>query len=584
MSQVYSTEPQTTGRVILNTTHGPIDIHLFCKEAPTTCRTFLQLCLDGFYDNLIFHRILCDFMIQTGQRNTANANTNASGKAKKIQDGYNKEILPPIDVPKKKLEVIPRIKFNHRGQVALALPLDDDASSSASHEEMDELQKQIFISLDEAPFLDKKYIIFGTIRGDTIYNALRIGKAETVGDTGELADKDNAPKVKDVRIVEHIFDDLVATKEDLVPWKVTHVGDGEDGTKGNGDSLMKRKKKRKGKRDLNVLSFGGEMEDVDEGLDRGSGGMKSSHDLAVLGASREIHIDGDDDDDNDIEQGNGKRKKKKMRIRSTATADTDDYADERGDGKEEDDDASNNNNVFNTRKEDTDIEGATGTGALDEAKLNSQASSQGPSIIYQRKFAPSKTTGQDSQIVKDQPPAKAPAAPRMSALEARRMKYLKPGTSSRGGLNISSKQRDDDTLSKLNQFKSKMFEVKGLQDEGAKADGSNGQDNSLAARMVRKLAAEEEKERKVESKPTYSGQILEDDEHGDEDGGSNWLSTKFKCGRHIDHDAKDQALGGDGRKMDDYEVVDDKRRDPKHSKGVSRERNGRQHRDDKRWR
>ena len=73
-----------------------------------------------------------------------------------------------------------------------------------------------------------------------------------------------------------------------------------------------------------------------------------------------------------------------------------------------------------------------------------------------------------------------------------------------------------------------MFEVKGLQDEGAKADGSNGQDNSLAARMVRKLAAEEEKERKVESKPTYSGQILEDDEHGDEDGGSNWLSTKFR--------------------------------------------------------
>jgi len=529
-------------------------------------------------------------MIQTGQGNTrtnnsndnVNINDNVSGKAKKIQDGYNKEILPPIDVPKKKLEVIPRIKFNHRGQVALALPLDDDASSSASPEEMEELQKQIFISLDEAPFLDKKYVIFGTIRGDTIFNAMRIGKAETVGETGELADKDNAPKVKDVRIVEHIFDDLVATKEELVPWKSTGMGDGEDGTKGNGDSLKKRKKKRKGKRDLNVLSFGGEMEDVDEGLEHGSGGMKSSHDLAVLGASSEKHVEGDDNDGNT--QGNSKTKKKRMRIRSTATADNDDNADGRGDGKEEDDDASNNNNAFNASKEDTDIEDATGTGATVEAKQKRQVSLQGPSIIYQRKVAPSRTTGQDSQIVKDQPPAKAPIAPKMSALEARRMKYLKPGTSSRGGLNVSSKQRDDDTLSKLNQFKSKMFQVKGLQNEDTKADGSNGQDNSLAARMVRKLAAEEEKERKVESKPTYSGQILEDDGNGDEDGGSDWLKTKFKCKRHIDHDAKDQALGGDGRKMDDYEVVDDKRRDTKHSKGGSRERNGRQHRDAKRWR
>ena len=574
MSQLYSTEPQTTGRVILNTTHGPIDIYLFCKEAPTTCRTFLQLCLDGFYDNLIFHRILCDFMIQTGQANTR---TSMSGKAKKIQEEYNKEILPSIDLPKKKLETIPRIKFNHRGQVAWALPLDDDASSSASPEEMEELQKQIFISLDEAPFLDKKYVIFGTIRGDTIFNAMRIGKAETIGDTGELADKDNAPKVKDVRIVEHIFDDLVATKEELVPWKSTRMGmgDGENGAKGNGDSLKKRRKKRKGKRDLNVLSFGGEMEDVDEGLDHGSGGMMSSHELAVLGASSDKRVEGDDGDDDGDKQGNGKAKKKRMRIRGTGTADNDDNADERGDdGKEGGDDS---------RKEDTDIEGATGTGALDETKLKSQAS-----IIYQnkKKVAPSitTTTGQDSQIIKDQPLATAPAAPKMSALEARRMKYLKRGTSSRGGQNVSSKQRDDDTLSKLNQFKSKMFQVKGMQEEGGKADGSNGQDNSLAARMVRKLAAEEEKERNVESKPTYSGQILEDDGNGDEEGSSDWLKTKFKCRRHIDHDSKDQALGGDGRNMDDYEVVDDKRRDQKHSKGGSRERNGRQHRDEKRWR
>jgi peptidyl-prolyl cis-trans isomerase SDCCAG10 len=55
MSQVYSTEPSPTGRVIFDTTHGPIDIKLFCKECPTTTRSFLQLCIDGYYDDMIFH-------------------------------------------------------------------------------------------------------------------------------------------------------------------------------------------------------------------------------------------------------------------------------------------------------------------------------------------------------------------------------------------------------------------------------------------------------------------------------------------------------------------------------------------------
>ena len=93
-----------------------------------------------------------------------------------------------------------------------------------------------------------------------------------------------------------------------------------------------------------------------------------------------------------------------------------------------------------------------------------------------------------------------------------------------------------------------------------KSIGGNGRDNSLAARMARKVDAENEKEIKIESKPTYSGQILEDDENGDEERISNWLKSTFKCKRHIDHDSKDQALSGDGRKLEDYEVLMIKRR------------------------
>ena len=70
-------------------------------------------------------------------------------------------------------------------------------------------------------------------------------------------------------------------------WKCKCDDDARIGNKdGVGGSLKRRSKKRKGKKDLNVLSFGGEMEDVDEGLD-GSVGMKSSHELASKGTSSE---------------------------------------------------------------------------------------------------------------------------------------------------------------------------------------------------------------------------------------------------------------------------------------------------------
>ena len=67
---------------------------------------------------------------------------------------------------------------------------------------------------------------------------------------------------------------------------------------------------------------------------------------------------------------------------------------------------------------------------------------------------------------------------------------------------------------------------------------------------------EEEKE-DGEQAISYHGQVLE--KENDDDVDSNWMKTKFKCRKHMDHDAK---LGGDGRSaMDDYEVVDQKPKD-----------------------
>ena len=66
MSNIYVTEPATVGKVLLHTSAGDIDIELWSKEAPKACRNFVQLCLEGQYDETIFHRIIKGFMLQGG--------------------------------------------------------------------------------------------------------------------------------------------------------------------------------------------------------------------------------------------------------------------------------------------------------------------------------------------------------------------------------------------------------------------------------------------------------------------------------------------------------------------------------------
>lgn len=66
MSSIYVLEPPTKGKVIVMTTHGPLDIELWPKEAPKAVRNFVQLCLEGYYDNTIFHRIIKQFLVQGG--------------------------------------------------------------------------------------------------------------------------------------------------------------------------------------------------------------------------------------------------------------------------------------------------------------------------------------------------------------------------------------------------------------------------------------------------------------------------------------------------------------------------------------
>lgn len=53
-------------QVLLKTTVGDIEVELWSKEAPKACRNFVQLCMEGYYDGTIFHRVVKEFIVQGG--------------------------------------------------------------------------------------------------------------------------------------------------------------------------------------------------------------------------------------------------------------------------------------------------------------------------------------------------------------------------------------------------------------------------------------------------------------------------------------------------------------------------------------
>ena len=69
----------------LHTNHGPIVIELFDDDAPKTVANFTKLAGDGFYDGVIFHRVIPDFMIQGGDP----TGTGSGGPGYTFDDEFN---------------------------------------------------------------------------------------------------------------------------------------------------------------------------------------------------------------------------------------------------------------------------------------------------------------------------------------------------------------------------------------------------------------------------------------------------------------------------------------------------------------
>lgn len=207
-------EPQTTAKVVLNTTKGPIEAELFAKEVPLACTRFLQLCKAGYYDSKPFYRVLPGELIQCGQP-----------EAGKDTDSYGKL----------KDEPHTRIKLK-RGYLAMASVYTENnrrVPNSATTE--------FFVALKEIPFSGT---VIGKITGDTIYNAQDIAR-------GELTEDGYPMYVQRVQTVEVV----------LGGGLVEETGKGGEGSGETASSREIKARSKKPKRKLQVNHVDDEEEE-----------------------------------------------------------------------------------------------------------------------------------------------------------------------------------------------------------------------------------------------------------------------------------------------------------------------------------
>ncbi|SCP02711.1 cyclophilin, putative [Plasmodium malariae] len=178
MSEVYSIEPKTYGKVIICTSLGELEVLLFSNECPIACQNFIQLCLNNYYNKNKFFRVIPKFLIQTGDHtNTGLHNEYAFNEP--FKNEYNS-----------------RLKFLYTGCLSFA-NLNIDKPSNGS---------QFFITLDKADYLNNKSTLFGKIAKHSIYNLLKFNNIKTNKNDEPIED---VPYIEYVKIIENPFHHLV---------------------------------------------------------------------------------------------------------------------------------------------------------------------------------------------------------------------------------------------------------------------------------------------------------------------------------------------------------------------------------------
>jgi cyclophilin family peptidyl-prolyl cis-trans isomerase len=113
----------------LHTNHGDVTVKFFDDDAPKTVENFRKLAADGFYDGVIFHRVIRDFMIQGGDP----TGTGTGGPGYTFEDEFNDH------------KVV-------RGALAMA-----NAGPNTNGSQF------FVVTTGEAPWLDGKHTVFGEV-------------------------------------------------------------------------------------------------------------------------------------------------------------------------------------------------------------------------------------------------------------------------------------------------------------------------------------------------------------------------------------------------------------------------------------
>ncbi len=129
--------------LIIETTRGPVTVEMRSDLAPKHCARIKELARQGFYDGVVFHRVIDGFMAQTGDP----TGTGTGGSGQKLRAEFN-------DEP------------HSRGAVSMARAQSPDSADS-----------QFFICFGDATFLDRNYTLWGRVT-EGMENVDKINRGE----------------------------------------------------------------------------------------------------------------------------------------------------------------------------------------------------------------------------------------------------------------------------------------------------------------------------------------------------------------------------------------------------------------------
>lgn len=160
-------------RIILHTDKGDIEATLFASQTPMTVANYLNLAKKDYYNEIKFHRVIANFMIQGGDP----TGTGGGGPGYKFGD-----------------ECLPTLKHNKPGIFSMA---NAGPGTNGS---------QFFITHLPTPHLDGKHTVFGEVtKGQDVVNAIRQGD-----------------KIKSIEVLDSTDDLFAAQAANLTKWNAAY--------------------------------------------------------------------------------------------------------------------------------------------------------------------------------------------------------------------------------------------------------------------------------------------------------------------------------------------------------------------------